>query len=134
MPIGCAAAGAAKISHNSAIWIKPLDNPYARARAALKGVGPVHRMNDISGLSSAQHAVILTGVNLSLGRDAARVHILRNINMHIGHGEAVALLGPSGSGKSTLLMVMTGLERPDSGTVVGAGKNLRELDEDDLAR
>lgn len=76
----------------------------------------------------------LSGVNLSLGRGAVRVHILRDISLHIAKGEAVALLGPSGSGKSTLLMVMTGLERPDSGTVIVDGRDLRKLGEDDLAR
>jgi putative ABC transport system ATP-binding protein len=91
-------------------------------------------MNDISGPSSAGDAVALSGVNLSLGRGAARVHILRDIGLYIGRGEAVALLGPSGSGKSTLLMVMTGLERPDSGSVLVAGQDLRTLDEDGLAR
>jgi putative ABC transport system ATP-binding protein len=91
-------------------------------------------MNDISGSSSAGDAVMLSGVNLSLGRGAARVHILRDIGLHIGRGEAVALLGPSGSGKSTLLMVMTGLEQPDSGAVMVAGQDLRKLDEDALAR
>jgi len=92
-------------------------------------------MNDISGLSSAAgDAVALSGVNLSLGRGAARVHILRDIGLHIGRGEAVALLGPSGSGKSTLLMVMTGLERPDSGSVIVAGQDLCKLGEDGLAR
>ena len=55
------------------------------------------------------------GVNLSLGRGAARVHILKDIGLHIGAGEAVGLVGPSGSGKSTLLMVAAGLERPDTG-------------------
>jgi len=78
--------------------------------------------------------VSIDGVNLSLGRGAARVHILKDIDLHIGRGEAVALLGPSGSGKSTLLMVMTGLERPDSGAVIVAGQNLLALNEDRLAR
>jgi len=92
-------------------------------------------MNDISGQQVlAGEAVTLGGVNLSLGRGAARVHILRDIDLHIGRGEAVALLGPSGSGKSTLLMVMTGLERPDGGLVVVAGQDLVALDEDRLAR
>jgi putative ABC transport system ATP-binding protein len=77
---------------------------------------------------------MLDGVNLSLGRGAARLHILRDISLHIANGEAVALLGPSGSGKSTLLMVMTGLERPDAGSVIVAGADLPKLDEDALAR
>jgi putative ABC transport system ATP-binding protein len=91
-------------------------------------------MNDISTHLVAGEAVALGGVNLSLGRGAARVHILKDIDLHIGRGEAVALLGPSGSGKSTLLMVMTGLERPDCGSVVVAGQDLLRLDEDRLAR
>jgi len=91
-------------------------------------------MNGISGHPYPGDAIVLGGVNLSLGRGAARVHILRDIALNIGRGEAVGLLGPSGSGKSTLLMVMSGLERPDSGTVTVAGENLSRLDEDRLAR
>ena len=91
-------------------------------------------MNDISGYPSAGNAIALSGVNLALGRGAARVHILRQIDLNIGRGEAIGLLGPSGSGKSTLLMVMTGLERPDTGSVVVAGQELQQLDEDALAR
>jgi putative ABC transport system ATP-binding protein len=91
-------------------------------------------MNDISGNPCATDAIMLSGVNLSLGRGAARVNILKEINLTIGRGEAVGLLGPSGSGKSTLLMVMTGLEQPDSGSVRVAGEDLRRLDEDELAR
>jgi putative ABC transport system ATP-binding protein len=90
-------------------------------------------MNDIS-TAVGTSAIALTGVNLSLGRGAARVHILKDIEIHIGRGEAIGLVGPSGSGKSTLLMVMAGLERPDTGTVVVAGQDLGRLDEDGLAR
>ncbi|MPZ55861.1 MAG: ATP-binding cassette domain-containing protein [Rhizobiales bacterium] len=90
-------------------------------------------MNDISPATPGP-AIALSGINLSLGRGAARVHILKDIELHIGSGEAIALVGPSGSGKSTLLMVMAGLERPDSGSVVIAEENLGRLDEDGLAR
>ena len=88
-------------------------------------------MNDPS---TAGPAIALAGVNLSLGQGAARVHILKDIDLHIGTGEAVGLVGPSGSGKSTLLMVMAGLERTDTGTVTVAGATLNTLDEDALAR
>jgi putative ABC transport system ATP-binding protein len=91
-------------------------------------------MNDISRHPWKDEAIALASVNLSLGRGAAHVHILKDIDLHIGRGEAVGLVGPSGSGKSTLLMVMAGLERADSGIVVVAGQNLGQLGEDDLAR
>ena len=91
-------------------------------------------MNDTSGHPFAGNAIALSAVNLSLGGGAARLHILRDIGLNIRRGEAVGLLGPSGSGKSTLLMVMTGLERPDSGSVIVAGQSLQTLDEDELAR
>jgi putative ABC transport system ATP-binding protein len=84
--------------------------------------------------NSQAAAISLAGVNLSLGQGAARVHILKDIDLNIGGGEAIGLIGPSGSGKSTLLMVMAGLERADSGTVAVAGENLHKLDEDSLAR
>jgi putative ABC transport system ATP-binding protein len=92
-------------------------------------------MNDSSGASiSKPPAIALAGVNLALGSGAARVHILKDIDLHIGRGEAVGMVGPSGSGKSTLLMVMAGLERPDTGNVTVAGENLIRMDEDTLAR
>src|SRR5213082_1604543 len=91
-------------------------------------------MNDTSARQRATPAIALAGVNLSLGRGAARVHILKDIDLHIGRGEAIGLVGPSGSGKSTLLMVMAGLERIDTGSVVVAGEALDALSEDALAR
>jgi putative ABC transport system ATP-binding protein len=90
-------------------------------------------MNDNSGSPNGA-AVDLRGVNLSLGRGAARVHVLKDIALNIGRGEAIGMVGPSGSGKSTLLMVMAGLERPDTGSVTIAGSALDTLSEDDLAR
>jgi putative ABC transport system ATP-binding protein len=78
-------------------------------------------------------AIELSDVELSLGRSAARVHILKGISLTIPAGEAVGLVGPSGSGKSTLLMTMAGLERPDSGKVMVAGEELMSLNEDRLA-
>ncbi|MCI0735429.1 MAG: ABC transporter ATP-binding protein [Beijerinckiaceae bacterium] len=79
-------------------------------------------------------AVEFDNVHLSLGRGAARVHILKGISLNIRRGETAGLIGPSGSGKSTILMVIAGLEQPDSGTVKVEGVSLGELGEDGLAR
>jgi len=59
----------------------------------------------------------LKKADLTLGNAAASVHVLKNIDLTIGEGEAVGIVGPSGSGKSTLLMVLAGLERLDSGEI-----------------
>jgi putative ABC transport system ATP-binding protein len=89
-------------------------------------------MNDSS--AAKPPAIALSGINLSLGRGAARVHILKDVDLHIGTGEAMGLVGPSGSGKTTLLMILAGLERADTGSIVVAGEDLTRLDEDALAR
>lgn len=89
-------------------------------------------MNQAAGQSS-HSAIELRDVQLSLGRGAARVHILKGVSVSLNDGEATGLVGPSGSGKSTLLMTMAGLERPDSGMVKVAGQDLGALDEDGLA-
>src|SRR4051812_48124270 len=109
--------------------------PYERSADSRRTPTP-GPMNDISTAANltASPAIALSGVNLSLGRAAARVHILKDIDLHIGRGAAIGLVGPSGSGKTTLLMVLAGLERADTGSIVVAGSDLRRLDEDALAR
>lgn len=54
--------------------------------------------------------------------------VLDGIDLLVHSGEAVALLGPNGAGKSTLLRCVTGLERPDAGTVTWQGGPLSETD------
>jgi putative ABC transport system ATP-binding protein len=90
-------------------------------------------MDDTSGAYRVP-AIALSGVNLSLGRGASRVHILKDVTLTVRRGEAVGLVGPSGSGKSTLLMVMAGLERADTGSVAIASEDIGKLGEDALAQ
>ena len=73
-------------------------------------------------------------VTLRLGRGEAAVDILRGIDLTIGAGESVAILGASGSGKSSLMAVLSGLERATGGVVEVAGQDFGRLDEDGLAR
>jgi putative ABC transport system ATP-binding protein len=75
----------------------------------------------------------LKNVHVRLSSRAGQVHILRGVNLQIGPGEQIGLVGPSGSGKSTLMMIMAGLERPTSGSVVMAGRDFSGLSEDGLA-
>jgi putative ABC transport system ATP-binding protein len=71
--------------------------------------------------------------NLRLMSGKTSLHILKDINLRIEAGEVVATVGPSGSGKTSLLMVLGGLERASSGTVVVAGNDISKLNEDELA-
>lgn len=76
----------------------------------------------------------LKNVHLQLSSDAGPVDILRGIDLAVGRGEAVGIVGPSGSGKSSLLGVMSGLEQATTGDVLVDGENFTGADEDSLAR
>jgi len=58
---------------------------------------------------------------------------LRGVDLDVGSGELVAVVGPSGSGKSTILNIVTGIDRPTIGQVVVTGRDLGQLDEEQLA-
>jgi putative ABC transport system ATP-binding protein len=72
-------------------------------------------------------------VTLSFGEGAARTEVLRGIDLEVGRGTSVGILGPSGSGKSSLMAVISGLERASGGEVQVAGIDLAGLNEDQLA-
>jgi putative ABC transport system ATP-binding protein len=75
----------------------------------------------------------LRDVHVTLTSSAGPVKILRGIDLDVEDGSSVSVVGPSGSGKSTLLAVIGGIERPTSGTVRIAGRDLGSLGEDALA-
>ena len=75
----------------------------------------------------------LDAAHLTLGTAAANVIILKGINLQIGAGETVGVLGPSGAGKTSLLMVMAGLETLTKGRISLAGTNITNMQEDPLA-
>ncbi|MBB4009165.1 ABC transporter ATP-binding protein [Allorhizobium taibaishanense] len=80
-----------------------------------------------------QTVIQLRKADLTLGKAAASVHVLKGIDIDIAEGESIGIVGPSGSGKSTLLMVLAGLERLDSGEIHINGTALHGLSEDALA-
>ena len=79
-------------------------------------------------------SVVLEDVHLTLTAGSGPVNILNGVSLTVGQGETLAVVGPSGSGKTTMLMLMAGLERPSSGAVRMAGKDLTAMGEDELAR
>jgi putative ABC transport system ATP-binding protein len=58
---------------------------------------------------------------------------LKGIDMQVGAGEFVAVVGKSGSGKSTLINMITGIDNPTSGEVLVASTPVHELDQEQLA-
>jgi putative ABC transport system ATP-binding protein len=74
----------------------------------------------------------LTDVGKQYGAGEGSVAALRSVDLHIGRGEFVSIMGPSGSGKSTLLNLLSALDTPSSGTIVLDGKDIRTLSDDEV--
>ena len=78
--------------------------------------------------------VDVQGLNKVYQLGAQRIHVLRDLELHVVYGEMVAIVGASGVGKSTLLHLLGGLDRADSGQIIVADTDLRALDESSLVR
>ncbi|MDR1070684.1 MAG: ABC transporter ATP-binding protein [Gracilibacteraceae bacterium] len=78
---------------------------------------------------------IITGKNIvkTFGRGGEQTKALAGVDVEIGKGEFVAVMGPSGSGKSTLLFALSGMDGVTSGSVTFCGAALSELGEKKLA-
>jgi putative ABC transport system ATP-binding protein len=76
----------------------------------------------------------LVDLRKTYGEGDAAVHALRGVDLTIGEGELLVLLGPSGSGKSTLLNILGGLDRPTSGSTSFRDLNLATAADSDVTR
>lgn len=87
-----------------------------------------------SGSSPGPDALIdLHDVTKTYQSDAGPCQALKGISLHVREGEFVAVVGKSGSGKSTLINMITGIDRPSSGSLWVVGAPVHELSEDKLA-
>ena len=71
--------------------------------------------------------LVTRGLVKVYGEGAARMEVLRGIDVEIARGEICVLLGPSGSGKSTFLNLIGGLEAADGGTIEVGGTAITSL-------
>ena len=65
----------------------------------------------------------------NITKSFGELQVLRGINLEIGDGEVVSIVGPSGAGKPTLLQIMGTLDKADSGQVVINGEDVSRLSE-----
>ena len=72
----------------------------------------------------------LDNINLNYNINGNDIRVLKNINFEIKKNERVALIGESGSGKTSLLMLMSGLEKPSSGSMFFENKNFSKISEE----
>lgn len=71
-------------------------------------------------------------IEKSYGNKDNQIHVLKGISAIIRDGDFVVILGASGSGKSTFLNVISGLERPDGGTILYNGTDITKLSDNEL--
>ena len=80
-----------------------------------------------------QPLIELVGVEKVYRTGKVEFPALRGVDLAIGDGEMVAIVGPSGSGKSTIMNMITGIDRPTAGRVTVDGERIDEMSEEELA-
>lgn len=96
-------------------------------------------MSNETSASAHQHsaslpAISARGLAKSFGTGDVKVEVLNNFHIDIQSGEFTAIMGPSGSGKSTLMHILAGLDSPDRGSVVLAGREITGLSDNKLTK
>jgi lipoprotein-releasing system ATP-binding protein len=82
----------------------------------------------------SEPVLVTKGLQRSFTQGDVTIEVLRGVDLHVGAGEIVALLGPSGSGKSTLLQAVGLLEGGFKGSIRLQGQEAAELDDDGRTR
>jgi len=78
--------------------------------------------------------ITLEGITKTYRMGKVEVHALQGIDLEVGEGDFIAIMGASGSGKSTLMNIIGCLDVPTSGRYVLDGTDVARLNDDQLAR
>jgi putative ABC transport system ATP-binding protein len=78
--------------------------------------------------------LVLRGLSKTYGEGPSAVAALRGVDLEVGEGELLVLLGPSGSGKSTLLNILGGLDHASAGRAFFRGDDIAAMDDQALSR
>jgi len=87
-------------------------------------------------MSEAENGAVVVArdVTRRYGQGETAVDALRGVTVNIAPAKATAVMGPSGSGKSTLMHILAGLDKPTTGEVEVAGKEITKLGDNDLTK
>ncbi|MCE9499585.1 MAG: ATP-binding cassette domain-containing protein, partial [Leptospira sp.] len=79
-----------------------------------------------------QYAVSINNLNKSYASGESELRVLKGVSVNLPPGKMITLMGPSGSGKSTLMHILSGIDRPDTGTVKIFGQDLGSMNETEI--
>jgi lipoprotein-releasing system ATP-binding protein len=85
-------------------------------------------------MSRSPYLVEALGVSKSFRTEAGELTVLKGVDISVGAGEMLGIIGASGAGKSTLLHILGALDKPTTGRVLFGGKEISSMDENSLAR
>jgi putative ABC transport system ATP-binding protein len=89
---------------------------------------------ELSANGKADLLIVMSNLWKTYDMGAEKVHALHGVSFEVKRGDYLAITGPSGSGKSTLMNLIGCLDTPSQGEYWLNGKNVAEMDDDDLAR
>ena len=89
--------------------------------------------NEFSAAQERVPVYELQSVSKSYALGGGQVHAVKELDLTIESGDAVAIVGPSGSGKTTLLQLLGGLDRPSTGSVRFEGRDMAAMGDGELS-